>query len=206
MDSELDGSSKLLERWFAGDADARDRLVGRYLGWIHERVSRRLGDLLRRVGDTGDFVQDAVLQLLNYIPQQHIKNERHFRGVLARIVENVIRDKFDWATAERRSVRREQPLAVPLAGSVSEAPSAEAYRGEDAATVNLALHLLPDLDRRAVILRDWEGLEFKEVGELLDTSPDAARMRYRRALAKLTVNLVAIRNGRLDTLLDPDDP
>lgn len=47
------------------------------------------------------------------------------------------------------------------------------------------LDALSDRDRSAVLLRFFEGRSFREVGEAMETSEDAAKMRVSRALNKL---------------------
>ena len=54
-----------------------------------------------------------------------------------------------------------------------------------------AVNELDDEDRTAVLLRFFEQLDFRSVGAALGSNEDAARMRVRRALAKLEVLLKA---------------
>jgi RNA polymerase sigma factor (sigma-70 family) len=51
------------------------------------------------------------------------------------------------------------------------------------------IEALSDKDRSAVLLRFYENCSFKEVGEALGTSEDAAKMRVSRALEKLRQRL-----------------
>ncbi len=48
---------------------------------------------------------------------------------------------------------------------------------------------LPALDREAVLLHFLEGKSFPEIGELLEMSPDATRMKVKRALERLRAGL-----------------
>ena len=56
----------LLRRWHEGDEAALSRLLERELPWIRQLVHRRLGPLLRRSGETQDFVQEAMVEVLRY--------------------------------------------------------------------------------------------------------------------------------------------
>jgi hypothetical protein len=60
--------------------------------------------------ESGDVVQEAAVQFLNYGLRFIISDDKRFRGLLARIVENVLRDKHDWFTAQRREIARQRPL------------------------------------------------------------------------------------------------
>ena len=44
---------------------------------------------------------------------------------------------------------------------------------------------LPETLREVVLLRDYEGLDHKEIAEILEIGHDAVRKRYSRALAEL---------------------
>ena len=67
---DLSQTRELLHRWHGGDRKALDTLLERDLEWIRRTVHRQLGDGLRRMGDTGDFVQEAILALLDGSPRQ----------------------------------------------------------------------------------------------------------------------------------------
>lgn len=200
--------SQLLERWCAGDADALAALLEQELPWIRAHVSARLGGLLRRAGDTQDFVQEALVDVLEAGPRFVVAERRHFRGLIVRIVENTLRDQHDRFTAARRDLRREASLASPttlhLDPSVRAVtrPSEAAARGETGAWVRLALELLDADDRRIILLRGYRELEFKDVAAELGTSVKAAQMRFARALTRLARKLERLQAGRLDGILD----
>jgi RNA polymerase sigma-70 factor (ECF subfamily) len=197
-----DDTRVLLQRWHAGDRQAIEALVGRDLEWIRGHVRARLGPLLRSRGETMDYVQDAVLDVLQYTPRFLTDDRRQFRALVARIVENHLRDAHDHHAAQRRTPARERPvptdsvLDLGVAASTVTRPDAAAERNEQEAWVRLALELLEPADRQVLLLRQWQGLEFAVVGEHLGIAEDAARMRFQRALPKLAKQLEALRAGR----------
>ncbi len=201
---------ELLRRWHGGDPAALNALVERDLDWIRERVRRRLGAELRAREETDDVVQDALLELLRYGPRFCLKSRSHFRSLLARIVENVLRGQSDRFRAYKRSARRERPLdeALSLDGPAAQGttPSESAERAEWQALVRLGLELLGAEDSEVLLLRQWDGLAFPEVAVRLGISQDAARMRFARALARLSRVIEKLRAGRLEELLlDPEE-
>jgi DNA-directed RNA polymerase specialized sigma24 family protein len=105
-----DETRLLLQRWHAGERAAIETLVARDLGWIRDYVHERLGPLLRSRGETMDYVQDAVLDVMRYTPRFVTDDRRQFRGLLARIVENHLRDAHDHHAAARRTPLRERPV------------------------------------------------------------------------------------------------
>lgn len=198
---------ELLRDWHNGNDQALDALIRRHLDWIRDYVHRRLGDHLRRRDDTQDMVQEAVIDVLQYGPRFEIGDEVCFRGLLARIVENNIRDRDRWNKRECRDPAREKSrlsdsiLALdPAAGSVTQ-PIQQAARAETAEWIRLALELLEPTDRDVVLLRQWEGLGWQEICQRLGTSPNAARMRFERALPKLAGKVAELRGGRVREML-----
>lgn len=191
----------LLERWHAGDRAAIDVLIARDLGWIRDFVRGRLGPLLRSRGETMDYVQDAIVDVLRYVPPFVTSDRGRFRALLARILENHLRDAHDHHKAARRAPERERPLpsesVLDLDGGPrpATAPGSAAARNEDRAWVRLALELLEPEDREVILLRQWHELEFAAIAQRLSMSEDGARMRFHRALPKLAQRLERLRRG-----------
>ena len=186
MSDEALDTTQLLERWYAGDSVALDELLESSLPWIRQRVRHRLGATLRRKLETGDVVQDALLRFLNDGPRLHIRNSQHLRGILARIVENVLRDKSDWFTAKRRALAREHGLPDSLAlHDDSSGPLTRLVANEGHDRLRLALELLEPDARQIIVLRSWEGHPFSVIGERLNITTALADTRYRRAVALL---------------------
>ncbi|MGE0142660.1 MAG: RNA polymerase sigma factor [Planctomycetota bacterium] len=209
VDDPPDQTLVLLREWHRGNAGALAELVQRELPWVEARVRARLGPLLRQRHDTQDIVQEAVIGTLSDGPRFVVADRRSFRGLLVRIVENVIRRKHTHMTAKRRDGRREAPLpssdtVLDLSGvhAPEPSPSEAAHANEMRGWVRLALELLSVDDREIVVLREYEGLPFEAIGAQLSISDNAARMRFQRALARLGVVLDRLRTGRLADFLD----
>ena len=201
MTSSPDQTMELLRRWHAGDHQALDDLVARELPWIRDYVQGRLGPLLRARGEVDDYVQEAMLDVLRYGPRFVTDHPAAFRRLLSRIVENTLRDMADWHGAERRALHRERQLPSDSVLHLDRPfetvtrPSEAAERNEQTAWVALAMELLDPDDRRVILLRQWEGLEFADVGQRLGLTEDAARMRFQRALPRLARRLDELRAG-----------
>ncbi len=200
----------LLVRWQLGDRMALNALLEIHLPWIQQHVNRRLGPLLRRRGDPEDFVNDAVLEILTYAPRFHVQSEALFRGLVARVVENTLRDQHERYTAQRRSLSRErglpsdsQLLRDPPTSSPTT-PSQIVDTNERKAWIRFGTELLSPMDREAVILRSRMHLSFVEIGARLRISPDSARMRFERAMIRLGDLVAQLRRGELQRL--PEDP
>jgi RNA polymerase sigma-70 factor (ECF subfamily) len=206
---ELD-TVELLRKWHQGDRKALDRLVERDLPWIEARVRYRLGPHLRAKAETADFVQDTLAEVLAYAPRFVLASRAQFRALVARILENVLRDQNDRFRACRRALHRERPLppdtqlALDAPRDPVTRPSEAAQEREWEGWVRLALELLDPPDRDLIILKQWDALSFVEIGNALGVSEDAARMRYHRALARLAGEIQALRSGKLSGRSGPE--
>jgi RNA polymerase sigma-70 factor (ECF subfamily) len=192
----------LLERWNTGDEEALGLLVDRYLPRVRRLVQLRMGQRLRQKAESGDVVQDAMLQFLRYSPRFQVSSGRQFAALVQRIVENVLRDRHDWYARRRREMDRECPLpassVLQLTSSrTGPAPSEVALRHERQALVRLGLDLLRPADREVIVLREYDGLSFEEISAQLGIAEAAVRMRLSRALTRLGRNMRALlRNDR----------
>jgi RNA polymerase sigma-70 factor (ECF subfamily) len=201
------GTGELLQRWHAGDQRALEALLERHLPWLEQNVRRRLGPFLHARMQTGDVLQDVALRVLQYRPRFVLSDEQEFRALLLRMVENELRDQRDRVRAQRREVLRERVVPSDTVLNLDPpirpvtTPTQAAERRERHAWLQLSLELLDDDDRRVLQLREWQGMSFGEVGEMLGIPENTARMRFERALPKLVEKLKALRMGGLVSAL-----
>jgi uncharacterized protein (TIGR03435 family) len=85
-------------------------------------------------------------------------------------------------TMQRRRQRREQEAHMQ---SILNEPASDETWQQIAPLLDGAMEQLRQKDHDAVVLRFFEGRNFKEVGAALGASEDAAKMRVNRALEKL---------------------
>ena len=202
-DDTDDGTiTRSVMRMVRGDEAALRQLVTDHLPWIEAHVRKRLSAVARRDGDTQDYVQEALLDVLRDGPHFAIDDVGAFRGLLARIVENNLIDRVRYLHREQRDYRRQKPMPTDSVlqldapqRSVTEPPTA-AGRTEQQHWLRLAVELLEPDDREVIRLRDWEGLSFPELGKRFAISEDAARKRYDRALPRLAEKLDLLRRGQ----------
>jgi RNA polymerase sigma factor (sigma-70 family) len=207
MATKSSKTSVSLQQWHRGDGTGLDHLLEQHLSWILNHVRRRLGPALRQKAESGDFVQEAVIQFLRYGPRIHVSDDGRFRALMSRIVENVLRDRMDWYTARRRALSKEHPLPpdtilnLDPSSKPATSPSQAVMKHEQEAWVRLGLELLDPEDREVIILRDWDGFTFVEIGERLEITRDVARHRYKQSFSRLMDKVKALRSGNLDHAL-----
>lgn len=197
----------LLRRWHAGDAAALEALIALHLPRIREHVERRVGPLLRMRADADDYVQDVLLRILLDGPRFEVQSAEHLRMLLARLVENTLRDNHKWFSARRRTAAKERPLppttilTLDPSQRAPETPRGQLDAQEKEAWIRLALDLLDSDSRELIVLHEWDRLTFAQIGNRLGITEGAARVRCQRAVAKLTLKMSELRRGRIESAL-----
>ena len=192
-----DDVSVLLQRCRDGDEGALGELVQRQMDWLHGYVRQRLGAHLRAHDESIDFVQHALADLLASDDTIRLDDEGGLRALLARIVDNDLRDRHKWLQRDKRNPDREERDASDsmLGDAWKEvtSPSLAAERRETSEWMQRALDALTPDDREVIHLHEWEKLSHQEIGTRLGISTDAARVRFQRALPKLALKVAELR-------------
>jgi len=203
MAEPADATPELLQRWHTGDTAALSALVHEHLPWLRVHVERRLGNFLRSRAETDDYLQEVVLDFLRDGPRFQVQSTAQLRALLARIVENTLRDRNDWFRAKRRflggdaALPTETVLQLDPALQRSTTPSRDAVRSEVRDWVRLGLELLEPEDRKILLEREYEDRSFVEIAADLGMTPNSVRMRWVRAVGRLAELLQELRAGRI---------
>jgi RNA polymerase sigma-70 factor (ECF subfamily) len=177
----LESTIVLLDRVRAGDELALNALFERHLPLLRRWARGRLPAAARDLQDTGDLVQEALLNALRNLPTFEYRHEGALQAYLRQAVYNRIRDEV------RRLGRRPPPVELTESREGDEASPLDLAIGQEtAARYEAALERLREEDREAVIARVELGHSFEEIARLFDKpSSDAARMMVNRALMRL---------------------
>jgi RNA polymerase sigma factor (sigma-70 family) len=179
-EANVEKSVDLLVKAQAGDQDAQNELLARYLPRLKRWASGLLPSSLRTMLDTGDLVQDAIINALPHLATLEIRTEGTLWNYLRRAVRNRIIDLY--RRAARRPIREEMDDAV----SYGPSPLDLAIGAESVEWYERALATLSDQEQEAVFLSVELGLSFKEIAaQLGKPSPNAARMAVNRAVERL---------------------
>jgi RNA polymerase sigma factor (sigma-70 family) len=193
---ELSRSIELVRQFHAGDGAACNELLERYRPRLVRIVRVKLGALRRHL-DEEDVVQEVLLIAATKLASFELRSHAGILHWLARIAENVIRQKRERHAAEKRDAGREVALqpgegATGLALAASGlSPSQQASRAELEALVDAAVEVLEPPEYREVILqRDYYQEEWEEVRRALDRPTVAAVQElHRRAHQRLKERL-----------------
>lgn len=176
----------LVGRSRRGDASAFAALIETY-----ERVALSIAYSVG--GDScsaGDVVQDAFLRAWQRIGD--LQDQAKFGPWLCGIVRNLAID-----AARSRAVRAARGLhdlgvadAFAVATTKSDANPLEFLgRREECQRLSAAIARLDEVSRSAVVLRYYDNLSSKQIGELLGIAPTAVDMRLMRARRQLREHL-----------------
>ena len=202
-DSEI---TALLAAWCAGDGEAIAELVRRDTDWIRKRIRRGRGGHLAAEVETVDQVQDLILNALRYRPRFVVANRRQLRALLGRMIDN------DLAERARRARRRpdvagdfrESVVSLDPRVAVPRSPSSQADENENLAWIRIALEFLGDEQRLVVRRHLFEGMPFTSLEEELGANADTLRMRFTRAVARLTGIVQRLQAEGLDAMPDAE--
>lgn len=190
---------ELLRRWSAGDHAAIGDLFARHYDWLTRQASKHIGKFLELRDDPTDFAQETILEFLRFMPRAFRPNEAQFRALLLKMLKNKIADRVDYYRALRRdrgterAISSDSKLALDPPRQPVTSPSEACVRDSEAAWVRLGVELLSADARKVIQLRDYDGLSFPVVAARLGIQETATRMRYMRAVARLTAKLVKLR-------------
>ncbi|MBL4846767.1 MAG: RNA polymerase sigma factor [Planctomycetes bacterium] len=170
---------ELEKAWKAGSSPAFATLFERY----HRRV---YGFLLRFTRDAHlaeDLAQRAFLNLYKKPPSG--TGKARFKSLLFTVARNEAINEL-----KKRGRRGETDLdSAPEGRDHGPSPEADVTKREEAARLAVALADLPEGEREVVLLRQVEGLTFREVCEVTGLSRDAVRWRLARGLESLRLAL-----------------
>ncbi len=187
MDDESGGDSK---RIF-------DKLFERHRHAVKLAVSLRMDPRTRARFDESDVVQEAYTEAFRRLDDYVERKPMPFHLWLRETaLERLAMLKRKHVGAEQRSVAREQRLPADTVAQLARdfvapepSPSAQITSQELATKVRQAISRLAIADQQILLLRSYEGLDYREVAELLDIEKNAARKRYGRALLRLQQSL-----------------
>ena len=185
----MDADRGLVDAAAAGSREAFDELVLRYQGPVVNLVrAMTAGD-----ADAENLAQDAFVRAWRGIAA--FRADSAFRTWLFGIAINVVRTHRD-KQARFRRVFWSSPKAAEVTADPLERASAD--DGVEAPlamreVIDRALATLPDDMRAAVVLRDVQGLDYREIAETLRVPIGTVESRIFRARLRLRPLLEPLR-------------
>jgi RNA polymerase sigma-70 factor (ECF subfamily) len=175
---------ELVARSIGGDADSFNELVVRWERPIYALAYRTIG----REDDARDVCQETFLRAFRALPG--FRGQAKFSSWLYRIALNLCRD---WIRRERRTPVVQPPEDVDLMAMAAAAESIEdlVARKDLSRAVERAMTRLPEEQRTAIVLKEYHGLTFQEIADLMGCPLSTVKTRLYQGLSVLRRELAA---------------
>jgi len=182
LERTLDPDQSLVSRCLRGDDAAWEELVRQH--------TRRVYGLCYRFTNSGqeaqDLTQEVFLRIFRTLKTFH-STEGSFATWLARVTRNLLIDHYRRTRQERvtDSIEEQLPMLEEEGAAASARPD-HMVAGREASEILQATlqKLSPDL-REAVILRDLQEMEYREIAEVLQIPEGTVKSRINRGRAEL---------------------
>ncbi len=182
----------------SGDRAALDRVLSRLQERLERTVRQRMGAPLRRLFNTSDLFQSAMIDVVRGIGGFQGQDQNSLVGWVVAIIDRTIQDRLRWLQAGKRSPdheltpRRSAKHISDLASPGTTLSRSSASR-EELELVRRALASLPTDQKRALELRVFEGKSPTEIAQELARSAEATRSLLLRSRAALLRQVDSLR-------------
>jgi RNA polymerase sigma-70 factor (ECF subfamily) len=172
---------ELVARSIGGDADSFTELIHRWERPIYALAYRQIG----REEDARDVCQETFLRAFRAL--KGFRGQAKFSSWLYRIALNLCRD---WMRRERRTPVVQVPEDVDVmdlaaAREPSESIEDRVARHDLTRVVERAMALLPEEQRTAIVLKEYHGLTFQEIADLVGCPLSTVKTRLYQGLVVL---------------------
>ena len=186
-----------------GNEPALEQLCRVYGERVRRIIRLRMGKELRSKLESMDMVQDVLMCAFRDLEDFSYTSEGDLLRWLGKIAENRIRDNLDKLHADKRDIRKEIPLQDDAATSRDDrarvpeparntTPSVIFSKKEELDKLEKAIDKLKPEYREVIVWAKIDGLTYKEIGNRLGKSADAAGHLLLRAMVSLTDTFWAI--------------
>lgn len=171
-----DGDLELVRLAQAGDRRAFELLVVRH----QRRLARYVSRYVRSPQEVEDLVQEAFLKA--YRGLHSFRAESKFSTWLHRIAGHTAQNYLDYMKLRPRAASGDdENESVVEPSTVTDNPENILMSKQIAETVSQAIDELPDVERQALVLREFEGLSYDEIAQRAECPVGTVRTRIFRA-------------------------
>jgi RNA polymerase sigma-70 factor (ECF subfamily) len=177
----MDLDQQLVERCLAGEENAWEDLVKVHTRRVYSICYRFTGS----DHSAQDLTQDVFLRLFKSLKSFRV-GEGSFTVWLSRLTRNLLIDHYRRTKVDRvtDSIEAQLPMIEEKTGSSTRADSVLAGR-EASELLQAGLQRLSPELREAVILRDLEEMEYREIAQTLNVPEGTVKSRLNRGRAEL---------------------
>ena len=189
-----DGDDKLVKRAKKGDSRAFDLLVLKYQGRVAQLVSR----YVTNAAEVEDVTQEAFIKAYRALPK--FRGDSAFYTWLYRIAANAAKNHL--VALSRRpttdlALDDSESYEVPGRLKDNESPDEVIMGQQLEAVISQAIDVLPLELKAALTLREFEGLSYDEIAEVLECPIGTVRSRIFRAREAIDQKVASQMQGEL---------
>lgn len=189
--------SRLILKFIDGDVQAFNVLVNRWQNRIFNFVFKVLG----RREDAKDVTQKTFIKV--YKNLRKLKDSEKFSAWIHQIAMNLCRDEMRENKRSRtisihQKIRTSSGEDMELQDFLSDGSNEmldDLHQGEVVEIIRRGLNMIPEEQRIVIIMKEYQGLKFREISEILQEplNTTKSRMYYglnalRKALAELEID------------------
>jgi RNA polymerase sigma-70 factor (ECF subfamily) len=177
----LDADARLVERCLSGDEAAWEDLVRNYTRRVYSICYR----FTNSPADAQDITQEVFLRVFRSL-KSYRSSEGTFMVWLGRLTRNLLIDHYRRSKTERVTDSIEEKLGLLEERASPDSRADAILSGREASEVlQAALQKLSPELRETVVLRDLEGLEYREIAAILNVPEGTVKSRLNRGRAEL---------------------
>ena len=189
-----DGDDKLVKRAKKGDSRAFDLLVLKYQGRVAQLVSRYVSN----AAEVEDVTQEAFIKAYRALPK--FRGDSAFYTWLYRIAANAAKNHL--VALSRRpttdlALDDSESYEVPGRLKDNESPDEVIMGQQLEEVISQAIAALPLELKAALTLREFEGLSYDEIAEVLECPIGTVRSRIFRAREAIDQKVASQMQGEL---------
>ena len=186
---------ELVARSIGGDAESFNQLILRWERPIYALAYRTIG----REEDARDVCQETFLRAFRALPG--FRGQAKFSSGLYRLALNLCRD---WIRRERRTGFVQPPEDTDLMDLIAAEEPSESIedlvaRKDQIRAIERVMARLPEEQRTAIVLKEYHGLTFQEIADLMGCPLSTVKTRLYQGLSVLRRELAK-------TQADPKGP
>jgi RNA polymerase sigma-70 factor (ECF subfamily) len=170
---------ELIQNYLVGDLGAFNRLVWHWEKPIYHFIFRMLGD----PDISRELSQQTFIRVFKNL--QKLKEPEKFRTWIYQIAANLCRDEIrkrqrsNSFSLEKLNADNENGATLPqnLVSQPRHAPDIQWGQAEAREIIERALKKIPEEQRIVIIMKEYQGLKFTEIAEILNQSVNTIKSR-----------------------------
>ena len=159
----------LIENFLRGDVKSYNEIVHRHQGWVRGMTM----NIVKNLQDAEDISQDVFVKV--YFALNQFRFESEFKTWLYRIVINKINNHF-------RKQKLRSVFSAELKEELAEEPTSSTSNENKLFEMT---HKLPRFQRNIVLLRVYQDMSFKMIGQVLNITENSAKVSFHKAKVNL---------------------